>query len=83
MQNSIKEKKRNAVLSSCFSTLLILSSAIIKLVLRYIYLRGTFWGSVLLILSILELGTIFPVWINLHARFLEIEGGEEDAAAQY
>ena len=39
--------------------------------------------SVLRIISVLELGAIVPVWILLKKRLKEIEGGEEDAAAEY
>ena len=37
----------------------------------------------MLIAGLLELGMIIPVWILLKIRLKEIEGGEEDAAAQY
>lgn len=37
----------------------------------------------MLIAGLLELGMIVPVWILLKTRLKEIEGGEEDAAAQY
>jgi len=37
----------------------------------------------MLIVGLLELGMIIPVWILLKTRLKEIEGGEEDAAAQY
>lgn len=40
-------------------------------------------SKVLLIVLVLELGSILPVWINFKTRLKEIEGGEEDAAAQY
>jgi len=53
------------------------------LVLRWYYQIDNFWGAVLLIFSVLELGMIVPVWILLKTRLKEIEGGEEDAAAQY
>ena len=37
----------------------------------------------MLIAGLLELGMIVPVWILLKTRLKEIEGGEEDVAAQY
>ena len=37
----------------------------------------------LLALSLIDLGTIVPVWICFRTRLKEIEGGEEDAAAEY
>ena len=45
--------------------------------------RPIFWSAVMLIAGLLELGMIVPVWILLKTRLKEIEGGEEDAAAQY
>ena len=38
---------------------------------------------VLLVIALVDLGTIVPIWISLHTRLKEIEGGEEDAAAEY
>ena len=37
----------------------------------------------LLVLAIADLGAIVPIWINFRIRLREIEGGEEDAAAEY
>lgn len=78
-----RERRKGAFLSTWIATGWILFYAAVMLSLRHIYLRGSFWGAVLLIISILELGMLIPVWINLHTRLKEIEGGEEDAAAQY
>lgn len=38
---------------------------------------------VLLVIALVNLGTIVPVWISFRIRLKEIEGGEEDAAAEY
>lgn len=38
---------------------------------------------VLLVIAIVNLGTIIPIWISFRMRLKEIEGGEEDAAAEY
>ena len=38
---------------------------------------------VLLVLALINLGTIVPLWISFRIRLKEIEGGEEDAAAEY
>ena len=40
-------------------------------------------SMVLLVISIIDLGAIVPIWIVLYNRLKEIEGGEEDAAAEY
>lgn len=37
----------------------------------------------LLAIALMNLGTIVPVWISFRMRLKEIEGGEEDAAAEY
>ena len=37
----------------------------------------------LLVIALVNLGTIVPIWINFRIRLREIEGGEEDAAAEY
>ena len=39
--------------------------------------------GVLLVISLIDLGAVVPVWIFLHIRLKEIQGGEEDAAAEY
>lgn len=55
-------------------------------VLLYLYQHDGitgFWGVVVLISVLLDLGMCIPIWILLKERIKEIEGGEEDAAAQY
>ena len=55
-------------------------------VLLWVRLQGDMPSSVsllLLVLAIVDLGAIVPIWINFRARLKEIEGGEEDAAAEY
>lgn len=88
MQSGINEeaqrrRRKDAVRSAVTSTVLLAISAALMLVLRHNYLAGSFWGALLFIFSVLELGMIIPVWILLKRRLKEIEGGEEDAAAQY
>ncbi|MGN0978022.1 MAG: hypothetical protein ACI4PH_08210 [Faecousia sp.] len=86
MQRSINEeaqrkRRKEAFQSAAVSTLLLVLSAG---VLQFLHSRADgFWGAVLLILSMLDLGMVIPVWILLKTRLKEIEGGEEDAAAQY
>ena len=86
MQRSINEeaqrkRRKEAFQSAAVSTLLLVLSAGVLLFLRS--RADGFWGAVLLILSVLDLGMVIPVWILLKTRLKEIEGGEEDAAAQY
>ncbi|MBQ5782920.1 MAG: hypothetical protein IIV99_06015 [Oscillospiraceae bacterium] len=78
-----EKRRRNAWESAVFSTLLMLLSAAVMLYLRHIYCIGTFAGAVLLIAALLNIGGIVPLWILLKTRLKEIEGGEEDVAAQY
>ena len=44
---------------------------------------SAFVSVLLLAAALIDLGTIVPVWICFHMRLREIEGGEEDAAAEY
>ena len=76
-------RRKDAFHSALVSSLMLfIPAAVILLLLRY-YAVGGFWGTVLRIISVLELGAIVPVWILLKTRLEEIEGGEEDAAAEY
>ena len=77
------ERRKVAIQSAIRASVFLLVSAGIKLLLRGFYHVDGFWGAVLLIFSLLELGSLLPVWILLKNRLTEIEGGEEDAAAQY
>lgn len=88
MQGSIKGdaqrgRRRAAVRGAVSSSVLLALSAAGMLALRWYFRVDHFWGAVLLIFSVLDLGMIVPVWIILKTRLKEIEGGEEDAAAQY
>ena len=76
-------RRKDAIHSAVVSSLMMLLPAIGMLLLLGYYAVGGFWGTVLRILSVLELGAIVPVWILLKKRLKEIEGGEEDAAAEY
>lgn len=76
-------RRKDAVRSAVTSAVLLCLSAACLLILRWHFQVENFWGAVLLILSVLELGMTIPVWILLKTRLKEIEGGEEDAAAQY
>lgn len=77
-------RKKGAIISAVFSTIILLLSSVIILFLRsYYQMEHTFVGTFLLLYSLIEMGMIIPVWILLKSRLKEIEGGEEDVAAQY
>ena len=78
-----KQRRRDAWKSAIIATVWMLLSASMLLLLRHYYVPEGFWSAVMLIAGLLELGMIVPVWILLKTRLKEIEGGEEDAAAQY
>ena len=76
-------RRKDAIQSALVSSLMMFLPAVGLLILLRYYEIGGFWGAVGRILSVLELGAIVPVWILLKKRLKEIEGGEEDAAAEY
>ena len=78
-----RKRRKDAVHSAVSSAVMLILSAAGLLILRWYFRVENFWGAVLLIFSVLELGMTIPVWILLKTRLKEIEGGEEDAAAQY
>ena len=78
-----KDRRHDAWESTIIATVWMLLSASMLLLLRHYYVPEGFWSAVMLIAGLLELGMIVPVWILLKTRLKEIEGGEEDAAAQY
>ena len=76
-------RRKNAVLGAVSSTLLRLSEAAVLLWLRTSLDPAGFSAKLFLILIVLGLGSIPLIWISLRTRLKEIQGGEEDAAAQY
>ena len=78
-----RKRRKEAWHSAIASSIILFVSGTVMLTLRWYYQVEDFWGAVLLIFSVLELGMIVPVWILLKTRLKEIEGGEEDAATQY
>ncbi len=78
-----KERRKSAVESAVFYTAVLLLSAAAVLWARIGLNPSGFFARLLLIIVVLEIGSILPIWISLKARLKEIEGGEEDAAAQY
>ena len=81
--DSRTRKKRDTWKSAWLYTLLCLAGAGLMLYLRCRYRLEGFLSALLLIVSLLDLGLIVPVWISFKERIKEIEGGEEDAAAEY
>lgn len=77
------QRRRDAWHSAWLSSVLLLLSALLLLGLRWYYGLGGFWGALVGIGAISELLAIVPIWFLLKVRLKEIEGGEEDAAAQY
>ena len=82
-EDAQKQRRWDAWKSAVIATVWMLLSASMLLLLRHFYVPEGFWSAVMLIAGLLELGMIVPVWILLKTRLKEIEGGEEDAAAQY
>ena len=82
-KNTNPPKKRDALKGACFYTLLCLAAPGMLLYLRRRYFPEGFLSALLLIVSLLDLGLIVPIWISFKERIKEIEGGEEDAAAEY
>ena len=78
-----KRRKKNAVWGAVFSTAYRLLTVVVLFWLRSSWEPSSVWGKIALLMIVLDLGSIIPIWINLKTRLKEIEGGEEDAAAQY
>ena len=78
-----RRRKKDAVYSALVASVILAASAALMLYVRAIFLNGGLGSFLLLILSVLDLGMIVPVWILLKKRMKEIQGGEEDAAAEY
>ena len=81
--DSKSRKRQDALKSAWLYTLFCGGSGAMLLYLRTRYSLGGFWGTLVLLSSLLDLGLIAPVWISFKERIKEIEGGEEDAAAEY
>ena len=76
-------RRRNAVLGAVLSTVYRLLAAGMLIWLRASLDPSGFLAKLILLFAVLDLGSILPIWISLKARLKEIQGGEEDAAAQY
>ena len=81
--DSQKKKRKDAIFSAVFYSLLTAVTAIVTLYIRFRFDIAGFLGALLLIIALVDLGIIIPIYIILKERLKEIQGGEEDAAAQY
>ena len=75
-------RRKSAIQSAVFSTVVQLAAAAL-LFWAHRNTGSAVVSAVLLVISLIDLGAVVPVWILLHIRLKEIQGGEEDAAAQY
>ncbi len=76
-------RRKNAVLGAVSSTLMRLTFAVLTLWLRSSVDPSGLAAKLFLILIVFDLGSIPLIWVSLKTRLKEIQGGEEDAAAQY
>ena len=77
------QRRKSAILSAVLSTLFRLLAAWALLWMRTSTTPSGFVSKLLLLVAVLDLGSVLPIWISLRTRLKEIQGGEEDAAAQY
>lgn len=82
-ENAQQKRRKDALVSSIASTVILLCSATGMLLLSRFMLWGTIGSILLLILAMLDMGMLIPIWILYRKRLEEIKGGEEDAAAEY
>ena len=71
--DSRAEKRRAACKSAWFYTLLCAGSGGALAYLRFRYDLEGFWGTLVLLSSLLDLGLIAPIWISYQERKKEIE----------
>lgn len=81
--DSQRRKKKDALFGAVLHTAVLVFIGVLLLHLRHTFEIGGLPGAVLAISALLDWGMIFPILITLKERLKEIEGGEEDAAAQY
>ena len=76
------DRRKNALLGAVSATVLrLIAAAVLLWCRREVY--SAVLSVVLLVTALVDLGTIVPIWISFRMRLKEIEGGEEDAAAEY
>ncbi|MDE6935109.1 MAG: hypothetical protein K2P26_05825 [Oscillospiraceae bacterium] len=78
-----RQRRKNAVWGAVMSSFFRLLSAAALLWLRASLDPAGFVSKLMLIIIVLDLGSVPLIWISLRTRLKEIQGGEEDAAAQY
>ena len=78
-----RRRKKDAVYSAMVASVLLTVSAGLMLYVRAAFIGEGLGSFLVLLLALLDLGMLIPVWILLKKRIKEIQGGEEDAAAQY
>ncbi len=76
-------RRKNAILGAASSALMRLASAALLLWLRVSLEPTGFLSKLLLVVIVFDLGSVPLIFISLKTRLKEIQGGEEDAAAQY
>ena len=77
-----RQRRKNAVWGAVMSSFFRLLSAAALLWLRASLDPAGFVSKLMLIIIVLDLGSVPLIWISLRTRLKEIQGGEEDAAAQ-
>ena len=77
------KRRRDALRGAVTATVTQLATAAVLLWARQQEGVPRFVSVLLLVLAIADLGAIVPIWISFYKRLKEIQGGEEDAAAQY
>lgn len=78
-----RQRRKNAVWGAVMSSFFRLLSAAALLWLRASLDPAGFVSKLMLIIIVLDLGSVPLIWISLRTRLKEIQGGEEDAASQY
>ena len=76
------DRRKNALWGAVSATVLRMVAAAVLLWCRR-EVDSAVLSVVLLVLALINLGTIVPLWISFRIRLKEIEGGEADAAAEY
>ena len=78
-----RQRRKNAVWGAVMPSFFRLLSAAALLWLRASLDPAGFVSKLMLIIIVLDLGSVPLIRISLRTRLKEIQGGEEDAAAQY
>ena len=77
------KRRKDALRGAVTATAIQLATAALLLWARQQEGIPGFISVLLLVIIIADLGAIVPIWISFYKRLKEIQGGEEDAAAQY